>query len=597
MRLKIEREKCDLCESAQCMNSCPLFLEKNALNCIHCNPEEAECRNACRRNAFFEIAEGILSIDEEKCDGCGECVKACPYNAIVLVNGKARKCNLCAENDFLVSCAEGCARGAISIRWERKETRAAEKAFGWRVFPVKERNMRVLRHGNNARIVKCNGKKWYLLDSMPALTKQEAVLLRKILREFQEGKWEKGNLEEAVERHCSTNSIELGEEQKDYFLGVLGSSVYGFGPVSVLLEDEELEEIALAGLGKSNPLRAFHRDFGWLDCNAYFSSGKAVRNLVNKMIGKMERRLSTANPRVNGMLSDGSRLNATLPPVSVGMPSFTIRKFHTQKMTPLELVGNKTFSAELMAFLWLSMLSECSVLIAGNTGSGKTTTLNALFSFVPRDERIVVVEETPEMHFPHAHCVRLNTLESRNIKMQDLIADSLRMRPDRIVIGEVRERGEIKAFVDTLLAGQGKGSYATMHALSAREAVTRMKAFGARDDDLKGVDLFIVQKRWTETDLERNERREKRRITEVAELGEKGRAKRLFSLDFRRDRIKRHSFGKKPVEKMKIAFGLSKGEIEGKIKKRTLALEEWKSERLCLKEFFERACAFREDGK
>ncbi len=576
------------------MNACPLLLQRNALKCTHCNPKEAPCANACKAGAFFEIAEGILAIDEEKCNGCGECIEACPHNAISLNGEKARKCSLCAENDFVMACIEGCPHNALSFKWDDDEFSAVERTIGWRVFPVNEKECRVLRKSRLSIIVKNAGKKFYLLESFPCLSKQEALLLREILEEFRASDFKKHDLKKAIERHCSMKQIELGKEQKEYFLNVLNSLVYGLGPLTTLLEDEELEEIALIGLGKSKPLKVFHRDFGWLDCNAYFSSESAVRNIVNKMLAKSERRLSIGNPRVNGVLSDGSRVNATLPPVSIDGPTFTIRKFHTQKMTPLQLIKNKTFSAELMAFLWLTVLSECSIIVAGNTGSGKTTTLNALLSFVPKQERIIAIEETPEMRLPHSHCVRLSTFEKRGIKMQNLIADSLRMRPDRIIIGEVREKEEVMALIDTLLAGQGKGSYATMHALSAREAITRMKTFGVKNADLKGIDLVLVQKRWTETDLKKNEGIEKRRIVEVAELsGEKNvKPRKLFSFCFKKDRIGKSHPPKKVMEKMKIAFGLSKNKVELEIKKRAGVLEEWKTGNCSLNEFFNRLAEF-----
>jgi Flp pilus assembly CpaF family ATPase len=115
--------------------------------------------------------------------------------------------------------------------------------------------------------------------------------------------------------------------------------------------------------------------------------------------------------------------------------------------------------SQSLAFLWLALQSDCTLLICGNTGSGKTSTLNALFCFVPANERIVVVEETPEIRLPHEHQIRLASSLELGIDMHSLIVDSLRMRPDRIIVGEMRTASETKAFVDTLLAGQGKGSY------------------------------------------------------------------------------------------------------------------------------------------
>ncbi len=458
MRLRLDKSKCGTCEK-ECMQNCPHSLEPKALNCMHCRPEEAPCVLACPKNAFFESAEGILSIDSELCDGCGKCADACPENAIVLRKGKAAKCDLCADLDFAQACVETCPNSSISIERTTKEIKQAEKALGWRIFKPEKRAGRTLLKKEGHSIKEREKEKWYEIEEFPELSTEEAMLLREIIERFQsDSEAGKSEIPKAMDSFLEENLIELDERQKEYFLGIMYSLVNGFGPVSLLLEDEALEEIALIGTGKNKPLRVFHRLFGWCKCNVYFSDTKSVVNAVNRMLIKTDRRLSLSNPRVNGVLPDGSRLNATIPPVSFAYPSFTIRKFNSKKFTCTELVKNNTISAEAMAFLSLALETDCSLLIAGNTGSGKTTTLNALFSFVPENERVVMIEETPELQIPHSHSIKLNVAERQGITMTDLIVDSLRMRPDRIIVGEIRSRQETGAFIDTLLAGQGKGS-------------------------------------------------------------------------------------------------------------------------------------------
>ena len=572
MRLRVDSGKCDGCTEKNCLENCPNALKLNSLRCRHCRPEEAACALACPKGAFVEVAEGILSIDESKCDGCGECAKACGFNAITMRGGKAQKCDLCEKNNFLIACIESCERGAIIAERSRKEILQAEKALGWRLFKPAFTQKKQLLEGERFRVVEAaDGGKWYLIEEVPELSREEALLLREIIEEFQSGSAGKKGLAETLDKVLEAGSVKLDPRQREYFLSILFLQVNGFGPLSILLEDEMLEEIALIGAGREYPLRVYHCLFGWCTCNMYYCSRKSVVNTVNRMLLKTDRRLSLNSPRVNGVLPDGSRLNATIPPVSFRQPSFTIRKFHSKKFTPFELVRNRTCSAELMAFLWLALETDCSVLIAGNTGSGKTTTLNALFSFVPKSERIVLIEETPEIQVPHSHAVKLNTSPEKGIEMSDLIVDSLRMRPDRIIVGEIRSREEVSAFIDTLLAGQGKGSYATFHSVSVIEALKRLSLLGVKEIDLCSIDLLLVQKRWDKIDLKRGTRTEQRKIVELGEVLErKGKPEinTLFEYSHSRKRLERKNKSMKVKNKIRNAFSMTEKEFAGELKKR-----------------------------
>ena len=575
MRLRVNLDKCGDCTTKECIANCPNALKLNSLNCAHCRPEEAPCASACPKNAFIEASEGVLGIDESKCDGCGECAKACPRKAITLRHGKAAKCDLCADNDFIVACTESCEKKAIRVERSEQEIRQADNALGWRVFNYSNGGKTLKEKDGHSIVQDRSGKKWYNIAEFPELSREEALLLKNILEEFQET-GETGGIADTMDRFLKRNRIRLEENQKEYFLSILFSLVHGFGPVSLLLEDDDLEEIALTGTGKNYPLKVYHRLFGWCNCNVYFSGKKSVMNTVNRMLLRTDRRLSLSSPRVNGVLPDGSRLNATIPPVSFKQPSFTIRKFNSKKFSARELVKNRTVSAELMAFLSLALKTDCSMLIAGNTGSGKTTTLNSLFSFVPEDERIVIIEETPEMQIRHRHVVKLNVCENRGIGMRDLIVDSLRMRPDRIVVGEIRSGEEVNAFIDTMLAGQGKGSYATFHSTSAAEALKRLQLQGVKEIDLCSLDLLLVQRRWDKVDLKRNSKTELRRVMEACEITEKnGRPalKKLFEYSYKKDRLERKNKSVEVRKKIRQAFSLGEKEFNRELAKRKKSFE------------------------
>jgi type IV secretory pathway ATPase VirB11/archaellum biosynthesis ATPase len=162
------------------------------------------------------------------------------------------------------------------------------------------------------------------------------------------------------------------------------------------------------------------------------------------------------------------------------------------------------------------MQSDLSVIFAGNTASGKTSSLNAMLSFVPASERILLIEETPEISIPHPHQIRLLPFEESKIGMVELVRDSLRMRPDRVVIGEVRSAEEAQAFAESALSGQAKGCYATFHAQSARDALLRMRMMGCTEADLEGIDLIAVQRRVSKYDSRKRKIGEERKLTEIA---------------------------------------------------------------------------------
>ncbi|MFQ5405955.1 MAG: type II/IV secretion system ATPase subunit [Candidatus Micrarchaeia archaeon] len=307
----------------------------------------------------------------------------------------------------------------------------------------------------------------------------------------------------------------------------------GFGAFDFFLQDEDLEEVSLACVEK--PVFVFHRKKGWLESNCFFTSVDAVVDAVNKMARPLGRRLSFQSPRLNARLLDGSRLHASIAPVALDGVEVTIRKFSKDPFCVADLVACNTLSAFAAAFLWVVLRADVSVVVAGNTGSGKTTTLNSLFSFLPAKERFVVTEETPELNLLQRHVVRTVAFE-KGVGMQDLVKDSLRMRPDRVIVGEVRSKEEVKALFDCLLAGQARGAYATMHGRSSKEALARLSSFGVSRADLQALDLLIVQRRIPVFDLKTGASRELRRVTEISEVVD-GEPQVVFEYDAQSDSL------------------------------------------------------------
>ncbi|MFA6489940.1 MAG: type II/IV secretion system ATPase subunit [Candidatus Micrarchaeia archaeon] len=311
---------------------------------------------------------------------------------------------------------------------------------------------------------------------------------------------------------CEEEGLEIDSEQEAYLSRAVFLQTFGSGFLGELLADEKLEEIALIGLQR--PVFVYVRGSGWKRTNVYIDSQDYFVSLCNRLGRGLGRRLTAQQPRINAVLDDGSRMHASMPPVS--SCELTIRKFSREPLSPFDLLQSGTYDAKMLAFLSLSLQADLSVVFAGNTASGKTTTLNAALSFIPDSERLLLIEETPEISVPHSHQLRLMPFEEAGIGMVELVRDSLRMRPDRVVVGEVRRPDEAHAFVESALSGQAKGCYATFHAQSSRDALLRLRMMGCLEADLEGLDLVVIQRRVSTYDRKQRKVGEARKVTEIS---------------------------------------------------------------------------------
>lgn len=362
----------------------------------------------------------------------------------------------------------------------------------------------------------------YRLD-LPHLSAEEEELIALASEKFREAAREGGGdrarlIEGLVLRAAEEKGVYLDRRQQAFLGSMAAMHIYGFGFLEPLLSDREIEEISVIGPGK--PAYVYLRKKGWKAVNAAFDDERAIAEMVNRMASRMGRRITLQNPRLDAILPDGSRLHASLPPVSIG--EITIRRFREKPLSPAALSSGGTVSSEALAFLSVLMQSDASIVVSGNTASGKTTTLNALFCFVPGDERIIIAEETPEIMVPHPHQMRMVANRDMGIGLKDLVYDTLRMRPDRMIVGEVRSRDEAGALFDVLLAGQARGCYATFHAQSAAETHARLRHLGIQGDDLSSIDCIVVQRRMLQYEPGKRRCAEIRRIVEIAELGPGG---------------------------------------------------------------------------
>jgi len=316
----------------------------------------------------------------------------------------------------------------------------------------------------------------------------------------------------------------------------------GYGPVDVLLGDENLEEIMVSG--SKLPVFVVHRDYGTCVTNIRFGSDRELMDLIQNIATLLGKEITFKNPMLDARLSENMRINLVIPPVSLDGPSMTIRQFRTAPMTIVDLLGNKTMTTDLAAFLWVCVDGMCikpaNILIVGGSASGKTTTLNAMITFVPEDERMVTVEDTEELRPIHQNRSRMETFsmgvrEGGGINMEMLIKNAFRMRPDRIVVGEMRGHEARSLFV-AMNSGHD-GCMGTIHANSVDDAITRLTnpPMDVPKPLLIGLDLIILQRR-----VFGGEHGIMRKITEVSEVIKRGDEvvlNRIFEWDVERGKI------------------------------------------------------------
>jgi flagellar protein FlaI len=424
-------------------------------------------------------------------------------------------------------------------------------------------------------------KKDYNL-SIPPITTQEEEFIEEITKLFKEvsktkdipQKEIRNEIIELLIDYCRHHNISLDKDQESYLADYLTYNIYGFNGIDELLKDNELEEIAIIGINK--PVYVYNMKKGWLETNLYFRNEETVIAVINKIARQVGRRITYQNPKINAVLPDGSRLHASIPPIS--NIEMTIRKFKSNPITPCDIINSGVYSIDAVAFLSLVFQSDYNVLIAGNTASGKTTTLNALFSFVPLSDRILIIEETPEINIPHPHKIKLLSNSELKISMKELVEDSLRMRPDRVIVGEVRTEEETASFIETILSGQARGSYATFHAQSSEEAVKRMLNLKISRYDINSIDFILVQRRIMKYDPLKRKYWEERKGIEISEIDDDGNIRQIFVLNRKTNNLEGDPTKSKKFEEIADNFNFTEKEMMDELEERKKFLSSLKTE-------------------
>ena len=353
--------------------------------------------------------------------------------------------------------------------------------------------------------------------------------------------------------------------------------IVGYGNIDPLIQDDDLEEIMIIGIEK--PIYVYHRQYGMMKTNLQYKNPRELLNLIDTIARQINRRIDQESPILDGRLDDGSRINATIPPVSADGPSLTIRKFKKDPLTIIDLINSNTINIELAAFLWLCIdglgVKSANAIISGGTSSGKTTTLNALSSFINPKERIITIEDTLELQIPHEHVIRMETrpanVENKGeLTMNDLVKNSLRQRPDRIIVGEVRANEAITLFT---ALNTGHSGFGTLHSNDARETITRLTnpPMSVPKIMIQAIDFIIMQNRiYTPSGVSY------RRISEVAEVvgmeEDTVQLNKIFQWNPERDVIENVSVSSNTLTQIASLSGHSINELNHEIQNRELVL-------------------------
>ena len=272
----------------------------------------------------------------------------------------------------------------------------------------------------------------------------------------------------------AAEQVPLSPEERTRLIAEIGADVLGYGPLEALLADVGVTEIMVNG----HEQIFVERDGRLSRSAARFTSEAQLRRVIERIVSKVGRRIDESSPLVDARLADGSRVNAIIPPLAVDGSSLTIRKFAREPFTVNDLVGFGTLSAEMAQVLDACVKAKLNIIVSGGTGTGKTTLLNVLSAYIPSNERIITIEDAVELQLQQDHVIRLESrpanIEGKGeITIRDLVRNSLRMRPDRIVIGECRG-GESLDMLQAMNTGH-EGSISTVHSNSPRDAIARLE--------------------------------------------------------------------------------------------------------------------------
>ncbi len=346
---------------------------------------------------------------------------------------------------------------------------------------------------------------------------------KRIMEKSKDESIDKGKIRESLtgilDDILREDEIFVTRRQKEKIITDTINEIVGYGPITPLINNEKITEVMVNGFNSVY----VERDGKIEKTPVVFRDDNHVLHIIEKIVSPLGRRIDESSPMVDARLPDGSRVNAVIHPLALDGPILTIRKFATEPYTIRNLIDFGTISPQVASFLKACVEARLNIIVSGGTGSGKTTTLNVLSCFIPEEERIVTIEDAAELQLNQEHLVRMETrppnIEGKgHITVRDLVRNSLRMRPDRIVVGEVRT-GEALDMLQAMNTGHD-GSLTTGHANSSRDMLTRLETMvlmagleiplaAVREQIASAIDLIVYQSRFKDGS---------RKITNVTEV-------------------------------------------------------------------------------
>lgn len=361
------------------------------------------------------------------------------------------------------------------------------------------------------------------------------------------------------------------------------SEMVGFGPLDPLLADDSLEEVMVIGFTtpeQYRPVYVAHRKFGAMASNVEFKNDEDINKIIERIGRHSGRKIDTANPLLDARLPTGDRVNATLRPPSLDGSTITIRKFMAETLSIIDIIKFGSMSPDLAAFFWVAVegfkAKPANILVSGGTGSGKTTTLNCIGQFIPFEDRLITIEDTAELQILVPHLIRMETKSPNaegkgGLGFNELLINTLRMRPERLILGEVRGSEAATLFV-AMNTGHD-GTMGTCHANNASETIQRLRnaPMNVPLIMLPALDLIIMQNRIT------YEGQVRRRITEISEVagveGDNVLLNKVFEYDPKEDKVNPTGVPSSLMQKIARTRGVTPAEVNTEMQKRELVLQ------------------------
>jgi len=360
----------------------------------------------------------------------------------------------------------------------------------------------------------------------------------------------------------------LDFEEKEKLVTFIVQKSLDLGFVDILISDSQIEEVTING--SEAQVMIYHRKYGWLKTNLKFMSDEEIKNIASRIALENKKYFSNLNPLLDAHLRGGHRVNATLNPISTKGSTITIRRFSDKPWTVSDLINSKTSSEVALAIIWIAMENELSVIVAGGTGSGKTSFLNAISSFIPADQRILSVEDTREIRLPdYAHWVPMEARQANQegkggVTMLDLIVNSLRMRPDRIIIGEIRRKQEAEVLFEAMRTGHSV--YGTFHANTANETILRLSSAPIEIPKftLSALGLVVIQ--------HRDRRSGKRMTLQIAEIDKQGNENVILQYNLKQNKYVMKNKPVHLIKKLEEFNGIDEKDFYNMVKERAFIL-------------------------